>query len=141
MTVPIDMDNVIIAAVIVTVMFVSMRLLYGYWPWQRKYRRLTRNEIRKYAMQQMAEASRVEADRSNTGFNFQPVPANNEVEPDPTRPPPFPIFPAGSAAGHADHFDRGYNDNGTEKGEPGSQRSKPEGVAHPQTDDENKNKA
>jgi hypothetical protein len=30
----IDTDTVAIAAVIIVVMFVSMRLLYGYWPWQ-----------------------------------------------------------------------------------------------------------
>ena len=35
MTLPeIDMDRVVMAVITVGVMFASMRLLYGYWPWQ-----------------------------------------------------------------------------------------------------------
>jgi hypothetical protein len=44
----IDMDMVAIAAVIVAVMLVSMRLLYGYWPWQ-DYRRRSSAYKRGYA--------------------------------------------------------------------------------------------
>jgi hypothetical protein len=56
----IDMDLVAIAAVIVTFMFCSMRLLYGYWPWQ-LHPRLKR------------QREKVVADLAQGNFDFQPV--------------------------------------------------------------------
>jgi len=111
-----DMDMVAIAAVIVVVMFVGMRLLYGYWPW-RQHPSL--RGMRKLAQQR-------------EGFNFKPV---SGVEPDPSQPPPFAISPA-STAGYKppleiDHFDRRHNDNGENEEPNGSQQ---EGVANPEAD-------
>jgi hypothetical protein len=54
------MDHVAIAAVIVVVMFVSMRLLYGYWPW-RTHPRLRRR-------------AQVADDPPPGSFDFQPIP-------------------------------------------------------------------
>ena len=55
-----DIDMVAIAAVIIVVMFVSMRLLYGYWPWQ-LHPRLKR------------QREKVVAELAQGGFDFQPV--------------------------------------------------------------------
>jgi hypothetical protein len=152
-----DMDHIVIDAIIVIIMLIGMRLSYGYWPWQARYhRRPTRHEIREHAMRELVAAAHIEEDANfnsspnfprQTGFNFEPLPLAKGVdEPDPTQPPPFPIFPAGSAGykpplvvetrnGKEDHFDRGYNDNGKDE-EP--KRSQQEGVAHAQDDDNGK---
>lgn len=88
----IDMDIVTIAFVISIFMFMSMRIMYGYWPWQ-IHPRLRRKRI---VEQELRES-----------FNFEPVPMASGVEPDPTKPPPFHI---GSTMGQKpkedDHFDR-----------------------------------
>ena len=62
-----DMDMVAIAAVIIVVMFVSMRLLYGYWPWQLhpKVKRM-----REIVIQQVME------DPAAAGFSFEPITAS-----------------------------------------------------------------
>jgi hypothetical protein len=113
----IDMDHVVIAALIVVVMLVGMRLLYGYWPWQEDPHVRT---LRKLAQP---------VHRPDEHFNFQPVPlAKGLEEPDPSQPPPFNIFPASSAAGQKDHYDRGHNDNG----ETQPQRNQQEGLARPE---------
>jgi hypothetical protein len=59
-----DTDMVAIAAVIVVVMFVGMRLLYGYWPWQLhpKVKRM-----REIVIQQVME------DPAAAGFSFTPT--------------------------------------------------------------------
>jgi hypothetical protein len=54
----IDMDLVAIAAVIVTFMFCSMRLLYGYWPWQ---------------LHPKLKRQREKVIEELVGFNFEPV--------------------------------------------------------------------
>jgi|KBSMisStandDraft_5_1062788.scaffolds.fasta_scaffold2929073_1 hypothetical protein len=120
-----DTDMVAIAAVIIVVMFVGMRLLYGYWPWQihPKLRRVHKEPNDAWPRE---------------GFNFQPVAGS---DPDPTKPPDFSISPA-STAGYKppleiDHYDRGYNDNGEDE-EP--KRSEQEGVENPEADDEGKGK-
>jgi hypothetical protein len=115
-------NNLIVAAVIVIAMFISMRALYGYWPWQ------THPKLRKNWRDMRKEVTLKQAEEA--GFNFEPVAASVEgafrpvpmasgVEPDLTKPPPFPIFPASTAAYKpppvTDHFDRGQNDNGETK--------------------------
>jgi hypothetical protein len=62
-----DIDMVAIAAVIVAVMLVSMRLLYGYWPWQLhpKVKRM-----REIVIQQVME------DPAAAGFSFEPITAS-----------------------------------------------------------------
>src|SRR4029077_19125642 len=105
-------NNIIVAAVIVIAMFISMRALYGYWPWQThpKLHRVHKEPDKPWPKE---------------GFDFQPatfrpVPMESGIEPDPTEPP-FP--PIGGSVGYKpplvveirhseDHFDRGYNDNG-----------------------------
>jgi hypothetical protein len=67
MTPDIDMDNVVLAVLLVAVMLVSMRLLYGYWPWQLhpKVKRM-----REIVIQQVME------DPAAAGFSFEPITAS-----------------------------------------------------------------
>lgn len=60
----IDTDTVAIAAVIVTVMFVSMRLLYGYWPW-RFHPQVKR--MREIVIEQV---------KADGGISFEPITAS-----------------------------------------------------------------
>jgi hypothetical protein len=62
-----DIDMVAIAAVIIVVMFVSMRLLYGYWPW-RFHPQVKR--MREIVIQQVME------DPAAAGFSFEPITAS-----------------------------------------------------------------
>jgi hypothetical protein len=66
MTPDIDMDNVVLAVLLVAVMLVSMRLLYGYWPWQLHPKlKLQRNKVVKQL-----------ATEPGTDFDFQPITAS-----------------------------------------------------------------
>jgi hypothetical protein len=131
------MDHIAVAALIIAVMFMSMRLLYGYWPWQ------LHPKLRR-------QRERVVEELKDGGFNFEPVAAGVEgafrpvpmasgIEPDPTKSPPFHI--GGSMAQRPplkveivkgeDNYDRGHNDNGKTE----SQGDSTEGMAHSQEDE------
>ena len=59
-----DIDMVAIAAVIIVVMFVSMRLLYGYWPW-RFHPQVKR--MREIVIEQV---------KADGGISFEPITAS-----------------------------------------------------------------
>ena len=89
----ITVEDIVVSVAVLVAMFIGMRLIYGYWPWQRHpaFRRA----------RQQAEALA----QASTTFDFQPVP------PDKNR------LPNGQ-----DHFDRNYGGNDNEAKPPGDQQ-------------------
>ena len=128
----VDPDTAVIAGVIVVVMFVSMRLLYGYWPWQ--LHPSTRKLARPVHEEQRAKEAWVPMVGQDVVLGAIAKKTAEKTYPEvPMDQKHIDQIEGTIKRIEDDHYDRHYTNEDVEAG---SQRDQQEDVAHPQADDE-----